>query len=239
MAGTFNPALSMGERGPRSTDALPHALVRVLDARGEPNAAAAWSAFVAEYSGLLLQVARSTTPGHDAAMDAYTFVLEQLREGNGSRLRTFDARSGAQFSTWLLVVARRLCIDFRRRRYGRRQTPHEPQEQATVDLATRRRLVDLAAEEIDIETLNDADAESPDAAVRATELMTALSSALEALDPADRLLLVMRFEDNRSASVIANALGFPTQFHVYRRLSHVLGRLRAALEKGGVSDPTP
>jgi len=239
MAGIFNPALSMGERGQRSTGALPQSLVRVLDARDQSAVEAAWSAFVAEYSGLLLQVARSTTPGHDAAMDAYAFVLDQLRENNSNRLRTFDARSGAQFSTWLLVVARRLCIDFRRRRYGRRQTSHEPHEQATVDREARRRLVDLAAEEIDIETVSDAHARSPDAALRSAELVKALSTALDALDPADRLLLVMRFDDNRSASVIATALGFPTQFHVYRRLSHVLARLRSALQKGGVDDPLP
>jgi DNA-directed RNA polymerase specialized sigma24 family protein len=147
MAGIFNPALSMGERGQRSIDALPQSLVRVLDARDQPAVDAAWSAFVAEYSGLLLQVARSTTSGHDAAMDAYAFVLDQLRENSGNRLRSFDARSGAQFSTWLLVVARRLCIDFRRRRYGRRQTSHEPHEQATVDREARRRFVDLAAEQ--------------------------------------------------------------------------------------------
>jgi RNA polymerase sigma factor (sigma-70 family) len=230
----------MGERGPRPTDALPHVLVRLFDANDQATHDAAWSAFVAEYSGLLLQVARSSTSGHDSAMDAYAFVLDQLHENNGNRLRTFDARSGARFSTWLLVVARRLCIDFRRRRYGRRQASSgEPQDQSTVDRATRRRLVDLAAEEIDIESLSDADGDSPDARLRLAELLATLSDALDALDPADRLLLVMRFNDNRSASVIATALGFPTQFHVYRRLTHVLARLRAALEKRGVDDPLP
>ena len=239
MAGILNPAFTMSERGPRSPDALPQTLVRLLDARSQPAADAAWSAFVAEFSGLLLQVARSSSTGHDSAMDAYAFVLDQLRDDSASRLRTFDARSGARFSTWLLVVARRLCIDFRRRRYGRRQTPNEPQDQSTVERATRRRLVDLAAEQIDIESLSDADGESPDASLRKTELVTALSCALDALEPADRLLLVLRFDDNRSASAIARALGFATQFHVYRRLSHVLGRLRAALEKGGINDPLP
>jgi RNA polymerase sigma factor (sigma-70 family) len=214
-------------------------LVRLLGARGQPAADAAWEAFVSAYSGLLLQVARSAAGGHDAAMDAYTFVLEQLREHDCQRLRTYDAHDGARFSTWLLVVARRLCVDFHRRRYGRPQSTRENPTTGTLDRATRRRLVDLAADEIDIDSLSDSQDDSPEARIRSTELRQALASALDDLDPAERLLLVMRFEDERSAAAIARALGFPTPFHVYRRLAHIFARLRAALSAKGVVDPSP
>jgi hypothetical protein len=49
----------------------------------------------------------------------------------------------------------------------------------------------------------------------------------------------MRFEDGRSAATIARAMGFPTPFHVYRRLSFVFGQLRASLAERGVDDPVP
>jgi RNA polymerase sigma factor (sigma-70 family) len=229
----------MGERGPRPGDALPQPLVRLLDARGHPAADAAWEAFVGAYSSLLLQVARSTTASHDAAMDAYAFVLEQLREHDCHRLRVYEAHDSARFSTWLLVVARRLCVDFYRRRYGRPQVSKDQPEHGALDRATRRRLVDLAAEEIDIDSLSDTGDDSPESRVRSAELRDALATALDALDPADRLLLVMRFDDGRSASSIAQALGFPTPFHVYRRLAHILGRLRSTLAAKGVDDPSP
>jgi RNA polymerase sigma factor (sigma-70 family) len=231
--------LRMGERGPLPGDALPQPLVRLLDARGQAAADAAWEAFVAAYSSLLLQVARSTTTGHDAAMDAYAFTLDQLREHDCHRLRVYEAHDGARFSTWLLVVARRLCVDFHRRRYGRPQGAKDHADHAVLDRAARRRLVDLAAEEIDIDSLTDTRDDSPEARVRSAELRDALATALDALAPADRLLLVMRFDDGRSASSIAQALGLPTPFHVYRRLAHIFGRLRSTLAAKGVDDPSP
>src|SRR5689334_14302302 len=84
-----NRRFPMGERGPRPVDELPQPLVDLLDARGQAAQDAAWSAFVETYSSLILQVARSSTNGHDAAMDAYAFALEQLRDRDCSRLRAF------------------------------------------------------------------------------------------------------------------------------------------------------
>jgi hypothetical protein len=49
----------------------------------------------------------------------------------------------------------------------------------------------------------------------------------------------MRFEDQRSAAEIARAMGFPTPFHVYRRLNKLLGELRATLEARGIDGPAP
>ena len=61
-----------------------------------------------------------------------------------------------------------------------------------------------------------------------------LRAALGALPAGDRLLLTLRFEDDLSASRISGILGFPTPFHVYRRLNAVLGQLRAALQARGI-----
>jgi hypothetical protein len=129
-----HPSLPNGGRNrPDLERRTPPALTRLLDARDPGGEDVAWREFVHTYSTLLLQVARSTAATRDATMDSYTFVLEQLREEHCRRLRAYTARNGARFSTWLLVVAKRLCVDFHRRRYGR------PQGTAEVQVTRRPR----------------------------------------------------------------------------------------------------
>ena len=239
----------MGGIDPISNDAFPGVLTRLLDARDAGAEDVAWREFVGSYSPLILQVARSTATSRDAAMDTYSLEptkcrprpLDQLREQKCRRLRAYAARDGARFSTWLLVVAKRLCVDFHRRRYGRPQAATElrPHEPPSVERSARRRLVDLTAEAIDPDTIAEADGRGPEAELRLGQLRRALALALERLEPADRLLLAMRFEDQRPAADIARALSFPTQFHVDRRLNKVLEQLRAALEARGVDGPVP
>ena len=229
----------MGESVSLPADALPEFLARLLAAHDDRDGDDAWRAFVDAYSGLLLQVARSTVAGHDNAMDAYVFLLDALREHDCRRLRGYVPREGTRFSTWLLVVARRLCIDFHRRKYGRPQGPSGDPTQATLERATRRRLVDLTPEELDLDDIADPNGGTPESELRSTQLRAALAAELEALEPADRALLAMRFVDGRSAASIAGALGFRTPFHVYRRLSHVFERLRARLLTRGFDDPVP
>ena len=231
----------VGGIDPIPSDALPAALTRLLDARDSGGEDIAWREFVVTYSTLLLQVARSTATTRDAAMDSYTFVLEQLREQQCRRLRAYVARDGARFSTWLIVVAKRLCVDFHRRRYGRPQGTAEvqPHSLPSVEHSARRRLVDLTAEAIDPDMIADTDARDPEAELRLGQLRRALAIALDAVEPADRLLLAMRFEDQRSAAEIARAMSFPTPFHVYRRLNRLLEELRARLEARGIDGPAP
>ena len=45
----------------------------------------------------------------------------------------------------------------------------------------------------------------------------------------DRLLLALRYDDDRGAREIANLLRLPTAFHVYRRLNHLHDVLRRTL----------
>jgi DNA-directed RNA polymerase specialized sigma subunit len=66
------------------------------------------------------------------------------------------------------------------------------------------------------------------------EVSSSLQSAIEGLAPADRLLLTLRFDDGLSASEIALVLHFQSQFHVYRRIDHLLSMLRAELRSRGI-----
>ena len=203
----------------------------MLDAPGAAERESAWGRFVHRYSPLLLHTARTVAHEHDLTMDVYTHVLEQLRAENVRRLRNYTADPRSQFSTWLVVVARRLSVDFLRHRYGRTDRHEGTNDE---DRATRKRLEDLLAEEItDSSPLADA-GDEPDETIRKRELSLALQAALERLQPPQRLLLAMRFEDGLSAPEIARVLGYPTPFHVYRALNALLRDLRASLAEHGV-----
>src|SRR5258707_5460889 len=110
-------------------DGLPQELAQLLNASDSPTRDAAWEAFLTTHSRLLLHTARSLNRDHDAAMDGYAYVLEALRESDYRRLRAYAADGRSKFSTWLVVVTRRICLDFHRRRYGRaRDTGVDPRE---------------------------------------------------------------------------------------------------------------
>src|SRR5690348_7962664 len=116
-------------------------LERLLEAHTEAARREAWAEFIQVHHRLLIHVARSTSGqrDEDAAMDAYTFILDRLRENDFRRLRAFVADGRSTFVTWLVVVTKRLCIDFARARYGRLEhdvASISGQEQM------RRRLVD-------------------------------------------------------------------------------------------------
>jgi RNA polymerase sigma factor (sigma-70 family) len=93
--------------------------------RGAPKQAkAAWDAFLDRYSGLILSVIRRYESDHDEIMDRYLFVCEKLCARNFKRLRAFrpaEESGGPSFSTWLTAVVRNLCIDFCRKKEGRRR----------------------------------------------------------------------------------------------------------------------
>jgi RNA polymerase sigma factor (sigma-70 family) len=218
-------------------DGLPNELSRLLAAAGPDQADAAWAEFVRAHSRLLLHVARTLAHDHDAAMDRFAYLLEQLRRDDCRRLRSFVADGRSKFTTWLVVVARRLCLDYDRSQYGRADRATDPEHRASR--AERRQLHDLVGAETDLGTLPDPAGRGADDAVVARERGEALAAALAALEPADRLLLRLRFDDAKAASEIARVMGFPTQFHVYRRLDRVLALLRRELESRGIRDAVP
>jgi RNA polymerase sigma factor (sigma-70 family) len=210
---------------------LPPELSALLTASDAPAREAAWAAFVERYSRLLLHTARSSGGDYDAVMDAYTWALEQLRRDDLHRLRAYAADRRCKFTTWLVVVVRRLCLDHHRQRYGRAGG----REASSRDsLAARRRLVDLVTEDIDPSSVANSAAGNPDADLEAKELGGALSAAIGNLPPRERLLLKLRFEDDLSAREIAQVMGFATAFHVYRQLNRLVASLRASLRKRGV-----
>jgi RNA polymerase sigma factor (sigma-70 family) len=196
----------------------------------------AWDAFVAAYSRLLLHVSRSLSRDHDSAMDAYAHLLEALRQDDFRRLRAYTPIPGSKFTTWLVMVARRLCVDQVRRRYGQPRSESTASEQARL---VRTRLADLVAEDVDPDRLSRPAEAGPDAELRSRELERALASSVAELAPRDRLLLTLRFDDGRSAREIAAIMRFPTPFHVYRRLTAVLGALKQSLRRRGIEGPTP
>lgn len=195
----------------------------------------AWSRFVTRYSPLLLHTAHSVAREHDRAMDAYADLLDQLHVDDHQRLRQYSADAGAQFTTWLVVVARRLCVDFLRQRYGR-----APAAAARADdHAMRRRLEDLIAVEIgELRDLTETRA-GPEELLRQRDLHLALSASLARLPAAHRLLLSMRFEDDLPIREIATLLHYPTRFHVHRAINAVLAELRRDLAARGVDRAEP
>lgn len=214
---------------------LPPELARLLAAADEAAREPAWDAFVSAYTRLLLHTARSIGRDYDAAMDAYAHVLESLRQDDFRRLRAYTPMPGSKFTTWLVMVARRLCVDHVRRRYGQPHAEGAASEQVRL---VRTRLADLLAEDIDPDQLSEPANAGPDAELRSRELEQALASSVAELEPRDRLLLTLRFDDGRSAREIAAIMRVPTQFHVYRRLTAVLEALKASLRRRGIEGPT-
>jgi RNA polymerase sigma factor (sigma-70 family) len=215
---------------------LPPELSRLLSARDGPEQDEAWGKFLASHNRLLIHTCRTVVRDHDAAMDGYAHVVEKLREDCYRRLRAYTPHLTTRFTTWLVVVARRLLLDFQRHRYGR---PRSDNGTRRDEQAARRRLEDLVATEIDPEQLATSSSNSPDAALRREELTRALRQALDELDPSDRLLLALRFEDDRPVREIAATLKLPSVFHVYRRVGAALSELKRSLARRGVEEPEP
>jgi RNA polymerase sigma factor (sigma-70 family) len=169
-------------------------------------------------------------------MDAYAHALEALRADGCRRLRAYVPRPDVKFSSWLVVVTRRLILDYFRHRYGRYRSEEADQAQQQT---TRRRLEDLVADEVDPDLLTGELDRQADAGIRHQQLALALARALDELNPADRLLLALRFEDDRTVREIARTLRLPTVFHVYRRLGAVLSELRRILQRRGIDTAEP
>jgi RNA polymerase sigma factor (sigma-70 family) len=224
--------MAMSDAAQRS---VPFELAALLGAQTPRERDTAWGRLVASHTGLLLSVARSFGGDRDQVMERYAFILEKCREAEYRRLRAIDHNGGAAFSTWLVVIAQRLCHDHHRTVYGRRRET-SGNEQARNVRALRRALVESSGQQLDTERLPTASDDAPDAAAIRAERAEILNAAVGALTPRERLLLALRFEDDLSAARIAQVLELPTPFHVYRQLNSVLMRLRAALAARGICD---
>lgn len=208
---------------------LPPVLKSLLER--DPPTDESWAAFAREYTALLMHVARSTSRSRDEAMDAYTYLLDRLSNDSCRRLRGYVADPKSKFTTWLVVVARRLCVDHYRIKYGRLRNEESKRERTRLGL--RRRIEDLETSDEFADAIPDDNPGSAADQVERTELSSELRKLVVSLDPSDRLLLTLRFDDGLSAAEIAGILRYPSQFHVYRRINSVLADLRAALESRG------
>ncbi len=218
------------------TTSPPDTLQALLATPDGPGREAAWTAFLEEHSQPILHVARSQGGDHDAAMDRYLFIIQALRDHDCRRLRAYTADGGGKFTTWLLVVCRRLCFDHHRARYGRTQSETETSAARKLE---RRQLVDLVGGELQLELLEARPEKGPEEEFRRMELRAALARALAELSTAERLLLRLRFEDGASVPEIARLMGGSSPFAMYRKLDRLLGRLRKSLNASGVEDPAP
>ena len=237
MAGVAPPTKILTLAGGARSEAVarePRELSRLLDAPGEAQANRAWDAFLAAFGHLLLKTAHYTHGNHDGAMDAYAYVLERLRQEKFRRLRTFSGEGADALSRWLVVVARRMCLDFRRERYGRPRAS-TPQ----VERDARRRLVDEIWDARASSELPGPNSSNPEWQLRCAQQRRALESAVGELEPRDQLLLSLRFDDGLSARQISQFMGWPTPFHAYRRLNRILPALRARLQALGIEDSNP
>jgi RNA polymerase sigma-B factor len=91
---------------------------------------------------------------------------------------------------------------------------------------------------MDLEAVSDDTRADPASNVIQVELREALERVMSILPTRDRLLLALRFEHEVSVREIADVMGFPSQFHVYRRLKKVTSELRDALEREGIHEAT-
>lgn len=218
------------------TNAPPNSLVALLTARDDTSQEAAWQLFLAEHSELILHASRDQGGDHDAVMDRYLFIVQALRERGYARLRQYSSAEGGKFTTWLLVVARRLCFDQHRTRYGR---PQSDSDSAAAMHSERRQLVDLISSEVSLDMLQEPPGQDPETILRRNELRDALGRALDELSTRDRLLLRFRFQDGLSVPAISRLVDEASPFVTYRRLEKILGRMRSILEAAGISEPLP
>ncbi len=93
----------------------------ILDRINTREPEEAWGLFLDQYAATILQVVKHFERDPDFVPDCFQFICEHLCANSFRRLRRFQPRGAAVFSTWLRAVVRNLCLDWRRKRFGRRR----------------------------------------------------------------------------------------------------------------------
>jgi RNA polymerase sigma factor (sigma-70 family) len=96
----------------------------------------AWDRLVEECSDLILGVIARYTRDSDRRMDAYLYVLEQLKAQDFRRLRQYGqglSLRPSTFATWLKLVVRNLYFDWFRHEHGRKSLPKEIQRLGRIE----------------------------------------------------------------------------------------------------------
>lgn len=131
-------------------ESFPPELSGLLDSRDAASREEAWQRFVNRHSRLLLTTARETCADYDDGMERYTFLLDELKRDDCQRLRKYLADGRGKFTTWLVVVARRLCVDHHRKKYGRRRGVADVRADAEWEM--RSRLIRMISEQVEVTT---------------------------------------------------------------------------------------
>lgn len=267
---------------------MPESTIGVLlDSLRTDRAREAWTEFLALYSDQIYKTARLTTADQETAADCYLYICEQLSRNGFKRLLKFRPDGPAKFETWLAVVARNLCLDWLRSRFGRRRafrslermTPFENEifrlhvqrglsldetlaqlkprnPDATAEaveaadariqrtLSSRQRwLLQQRSAERETVSIGVADEDgaaavdpedphpSPELELITREEQSRLDKAVARLEPAQRLLIRLRFEEGLSLAEIARLTGAGDAQRVHHRLTVALGELRKYLHK--------
>lgn len=205
----------------------PEVLQNLLNAPSASHREDAWAAFLEAYSALILHAVRRMDPDSDTVMDRYAFVLDALSRDEFRRLRQFAERGHGKFTTWLVAVVRRLCVDQYRARYGRSRTAEDGRR------TERRALVDSVGDEVAVDSLEGSELHPDEAAIK-SELRRSLEDALGRLDVSQRLILRLRFQDEVSVPEIARLMGYESPFQLYREIEKLLKTLRCELEAIGI-----
>lgn len=83
-----------------------------------------WDFFINQYSSLVLSTISHFVDDYDDKMDIYLFVCQALAANDLRKLKQFKIRKGktkGKFSTWLVLVVKNLCVDWFRKRDGRKR----------------------------------------------------------------------------------------------------------------------
>jgi RNA polymerase sigma factor (sigma-70 family) len=244
-----------------------------------------WGLFLDEYSATVLQVVRHVERDPDFVADCFQFVCERLSANSLLRLRKFRPQGPAVFSTWLRAVVRNLCLDWRRKQFGRYRLFKSLSRLSVFDQAVFRRLYErgLSLDETflslrstfpDIthaqlgessariekelttkqrrlleariaqqasqkrasfdETVAHANvsdaAPNPEANAVLRERATALRRALGRLPERERLLILLRFEQELTLEQVAKLLNLGNAQRVDRQIKTILAKLREELK---------
>ena len=173
---------------------------------------AAWDAFVQQYSNLVYHTIRKTLvsysnlPRDDFIEELFQEFFADLLAENCKNLSRFRGDRGCTLANWLVVLARRLTIDFLRR-----------QPLPTVELTET-----IASHEVDVR----------EALIRQEE-EDALSRAIEELEPRDQLIINLSYCQGLWPEEIASILRVSVGTF-YTQKSRALAKLRDLLKKSGL-----
>lgn len=191
--------------------AAPHAMNDLIQRclAGDQDA---WAEIVRQHWRKVFNIAYKFTGKHDEAEDLTQDVFVRIFRS----LETFDRR--ANFQTWLVSVARNLCIDHYRSVRKERETIDRGVDAGTLAPA--------------------ASTESPMASLEQADRVALLRKALQALPPTLRSAVLLRDIEELTYQEIAERLKLPegtVKSRINRgrtELARQIRRLRSDLERG-------